>query len=120
MEPWIHKGQLAPERCHQEVGDYSLNWPHYHQCYRKWKVEVGGNRFCTQHDPVKVEEKRKARWYKYNAESNTRVAKLKRQAITKAACTDVPNELLPPGIVRKLINYVYEMDNQALMKEIEG
>jgi len=115
MGPWIHKNP-NPERCYQEVGDYSLNWPRYHQCYRKWKVEVDGNRWCKQHSPEVVATRQEASSAKATKEWDSRMFKI----YAGSACGGVPKEMLKPGIVRKLINYVYEMDNEALIKELEG
>lgn len=105
-----------PDRCTQEVIYYTGSWPHWKQCSRKWVVEEDGIKWCKQHSPTKVKERRVASQAHYEAS----MAPLRRQWQLAKACDGVPTENLPPGIVKKLISYVYEMDNEALIKEIEG
>jgi len=104
------------DRCVETVTDYSLNWPRVHQCERRWKVEVNGKHYCTQHSPERVAQRRAITEAHWNKDWEDR----KRGWVSKAACAGVPVENLPGGIVKKLIAFAYEMDNEELIKEIEG
>jgi hypothetical protein len=45
---------------------------HPHQCSRKGVVEQDGKWYCTQHDPVRVKERRADRSAKYQVERDER------------------------------------------------
>ena len=89
------------------------------RCERKWKVEDDGKKYCTQHSPVKVKERRDAWEVKYLVETKARKIKYALEYGRLRACKDVPVEYLKDGILRKLIDFAYEMNNEELIAELE-
>lgn len=104
----------AQNRCFVRVQENG-RWPTWYQCQRTWKVEIEGLRYCTQHNPVKVKERQDANKAKYNAEFEARRKSCKRLVAEKLACIDVPLEMLNSGVLRRLIDYVFEMDAEHLI-----
>ena len=101
--------------CDEQVLGWNKRWPTYQQCSRKWKVEENDKRYCTQHSSSKVNERKELAEAKYQEDSKY----FHRRSQERFACTDVPTNYLKPGILRKLIDFVYEMDNAELIDELE-
>ena len=114
MRPLLAKNPDST-RCFVDVPWREIRGPNWSQCQRKWKVEVEGIRYCTQHDPKNVKAREDASRAKYDKEWD----KQRLGWRSRAACADVPSPMLKPGIVRKLIDFAYEMDNQELVAELE-
>lgn len=91
-----------------------------HQCQRKWKIEEAGKKYCIQHSPAKVKERRVTWNIKYDVESKARKIKYALEYGRIKACKDVPVEYLKDGILRKLIDFAYEMNNEELIAELEN
>ncbi len=112
-----------PKRCSYQVAETWTNAPMFHQCPRKWTVEreVRGvvARFCAQHDPVKFEERRATSFTKFEAEQAVRMERWQRDASMRGACEGVPDQFLKRGILRKLVDFAYEMDNGELTALLE-
>lgn len=52
--------KLSPERCCKSVWVRDMIMRSF-QCQRKWVVEREGKKYCKQHDPVEIAQKRKVR-----------------------------------------------------------
>ena len=85
------------------------------RCERRWKVEEGGKKYCIQHSPAKVKERQEAS----NAKDNKYWSDFHRRIVERQVCIGIPTEYLKLGILRKLIDFAYEMDNAALIDELE-
>ena len=91
------------QRCEERVwgsGSYKS-----HQCYRDAKVERDGKHYCTIHDPVRIEEKRKAKEDKWNKEFSERREKQEYKNSAAAYC--------------KKKGLTFEQLNDALMEDSE-
>jgi len=67
-----YEAEFDPDYCAASVSGQG-GW-HWHQCTRKWKVEKRGHRWCSQHDPDKVEERQYKTSAKYQAKLDARMA----------------------------------------------
>lgn len=81
---WVYKKrsggysqEFDPDYCAASVA-FGGRRVDFHQCTRKWKVEKRGHRWCTQHDPDKIEERKKKARAKYEAQMDARMAPYRR------------------------------------------
>lgn len=89
------------EKCSAQVTP--SDWGQTYQCTRNWKVQRHGKKFCTIHDPVRIEEKiqqREAKWRKERKEDN---AIMNRRDLEEKFCKGVKNNILRAN---KLINLI--------------
>lgn len=68
-------------RCQEVVQAYWTNWPSFHQCERRAKVD---GRWCKQHDPEAVKAREAERTAKWNADMATRRVELAGQRFLNA------------------------------------
>ena len=111
----IAEGKRDLHRCFVRVTGRD-GWLQSYQCFRKWTVEQDGIRYCTQHSPAKVEERRQQsqkEWEKQRGQWH-------RKDMEKVTCVGVPTENMSHGLLRKLIDFAYEMGNQELIDIIEA
>ena len=109
-----------PTRCIVGVYQTWTNSPISYQCRRKWTVQREDKYYCKQHDPVQVKKRRDVTAAKWKVQHDKDLIAGCRRFLVVRACDDVPNELLKSGILRKLIDFVYKMNNEALISELEG
>jgi hypothetical protein len=57
-----------------------------HQCYKDAKIERDGKHYCTIHDPVRIEEKRKTKEDKWKKEWDERKKRTEYQNSAAAYC----------------------------------
>lgn len=89
------------EQCAERV--YRGGGWHSVQCSRKAKVTRDGKGYCTQHDPVRVAQKRKDETAKWKAESATRNAERHRRDLERQACEGISNEALDDGVIQEMV-----------------
>jgi len=78
------EASFNPDRCAEAVHDTGRGVG-FHQCSRKWKVkDAEGNRWCAQHDPAIVAEKRDAQ-EKARQDKNQREAEWRLRTSVAAA-----------------------------------
>lgn len=83
---------MDTKRCCTDVyGEWSS-----HQCQRKWKVKVGGKRYCNQHNPTAVKAREDERSKVYHKETDTR----RRQWLCTEELAGIEFE---PGVIREVI-----------------
>ena len=89
-----------------------------YQCSRKWVVEAeDGDRYCAQHNPIKVAERRAQQ----KADFSATMANAQRVSRIQAACEGVPDEQLQPGMLKKILDYFSDLtDSDALDKVLNG
>ena len=106
--------------CVYQVAETWTNAPMSHQCARRWKVERDGKGYCKQHDPEAFTARRIASFAKWDAEMEVKQSQWNRKSAEKITCEGVPTGYLHQGLMRKLIDFAYERDNEELIACIEG
>lgn len=72
------------------------------QCQRKRRYGKDGL-YCKQHDPERVEARRKVQDEKWQAELKTSKEKHRRKAACFNACENISTEALESGVVREML-----------------
>lgn len=93
-----------PNRCCVTVYDNMFR----SQCQRKWKVERDGQRYCTQHDPVRIAEKKKAEDVAWRKKRNRETWEMERRNTINNAKKEIvdrvvrESECMAPGMDERL------------------
>lgn len=74
-----------------------------HQCQRNAKVIRNGKPYCTIHDPIREERKRKEWDEKWKKEQEERKKKYRRKLAMERACKGVETEVLEKIKVKDLL-----------------
>lgn len=96
------KDSKQTEKCSATVhsGGWGMN---SYRCSKNWKVRRDGKRYCTIHDPVRVEERRRTREAKWRKEFSQDNRKLIRTDLERIFCKGTTNTFLRRNKLVELI-----------------